>query len=99
VTACCSLYSTLTRPGCSQAMPLLFPDSAQSPQAILDQAKNATADKPHYLVFFASVDPNTGKPWCPGQSPSLLVAAELRPSRRWPGLAAGDRRGKADFEC
>ena len=49
-------------------MPLLFPDSAQSPQAILDQAKNATADKPHYLVFFASVDPDTGKPWCPGQS-------------------------------
>lgn len=64
-------------------MPLLFPDSAQSPQAILDQAKNATADKPHYLVFFASVDPSTGKPWCPGQSPVLLVEAALQPSRRW----------------
>lgn len=49
-------------------MPLLFPDSAQSPQAILEQAKDATPDKPHFLVFFASVDPNTGKPWCPGQS-------------------------------
>lgn len=53
-------------------MPLLFPDSLQSPQAVLDQAKNASRDKPHYLVFFASVDPQTGKPWCPGQSAALV---------------------------
>lgn len=49
-------------------MPLLFPDSSQNPQAVLAQASNASREQPHFLVFFASVDPQTGKPWCPGQS-------------------------------
>lgn len=76
----------------TDTMPLLFPESAQSPQAILDRAKTATADKPHFLVFFASIDEQTGKPWCPGEllcspSPAASPSPELAAADRAPLLA------------
>ncbi|POY72642.1 hypothetical protein BMF94_4470 [Rhodotorula taiwanensis] len=72
-------------------MPLLFPDSLQSPQAVLDQAKNASRDKPHYLVFFASVDPQTGKPWCPDCSEVQSEVERLIPEQNSTLVFVGDR--------
>ncbi|GAA5869026.1 hypothetical protein JCM3774_002452 [Rhodotorula dairenensis] len=72
-------------------MPLLFPETSQSPQAILDRAKGATADKPHFLVFFASIDEHTGKPWCPDCSEVQQEVERLVPEQNSTLVFVGDR--------
>ncbi|GAA6013717.1 hypothetical protein JCM8202_000787 [Rhodotorula sphaerocarpa] len=72
-------------------MPLLFPDSSQNPQAVLAQASNASREQPHFLVFFASVDPQTGKPWCPDCSEVQSEVDRLVPEKSSTLVFVGDR--------
>ncbi|GAA5857745.1 hypothetical protein JCM5353_001472 [Sporobolomyces roseus] len=46
-------------------MPMLFPNSSQSPESVLSSIPSSTSsNSPHYLVFLSSVDPSSGQMWC-----------------------------------
>ncbi|BGP14563.1 hypothetical protein JCM10213_001912 [Rhodosporidiobolus nylandii] len=73
-------------------MPLLFPASPQSPGAILSQIPPSTSpSSPHFLVFFSSVDENTGKPWCPDCADVQDEVERLVPERRSTLVFVGQR--------
>ncbi|KAM0788351.1 hypothetical protein ACM66B_001492 [Microbotryomycetes sp. NB124-2] len=45
---------------------VLLPPSSQSPESVLDAVPPSTSSSnPHFLILFASVDPQTGQSWCP----------------------------------
>ncbi|BGP23489.1 thioredoxin-like protein 5 [Rhodotorula toruloides] len=72
-------------------MPLLFPDAQITPQTVLEQANKASSSSPHFLIFFASIDPNTGKPWCPDCSEVQSEVDRLVPENRSTLVFVGDR--------
>ncbi|GAA5884565.1 hypothetical protein JCM6882_005301 [Rhodosporidiobolus microsporus] len=73
-------------------MPLLFPDSPQSPQAVLSQIPSSTSSSsPHYLIFFSSLDENTGKPWCPDCADVQGEVEKLVPEKQSTLVFVGSR--------
>ncbi|KAK4051879.1 hypothetical protein OIV83_002584 [Microbotryomycetes sp. JL201] len=45
---------------------VLLPPTDVTPESVLEAVPpNTSSSKPHFLIFFASVDPDTGKSWCP----------------------------------
>ncbi|GAA6037918.1 hypothetical protein JCM8097_009490 [Rhodosporidiobolus ruineniae] len=72
-------------------MPLLFPGNPQSPESVLSQTKDASPDKPHYLVFFSSPDENTGKPWCPDCADVQEDVGRLVPEKQSTLVFVGSR--------
>lgn len=72
-------------------MPLLFPGSQITPETVLAQASKASRSDPHFLIFFASVDPQTGKPWCPDCSEVQSEVDRLVPENRSTLVFVGDR--------
>ncbi|PRQ73140.1 hypothetical protein AAT19DRAFT_15893 [Rhodotorula toruloides] len=72
-------------------MPLLFPDTQVTPQTVLQQANKASSSNPHFLIFFASIDPATGKPWCPDCSEVQSEVDRLVPESRSTLVFVGDR--------
>ncbi|GAA6052395.1 hypothetical protein JCM3770_000221 [Rhodotorula araucariae] len=73
-------------------MPLLPPGDLADPHAILRQVPaTASPSAPHYLVLFASVDPNTGKPWCPDCSEVQGEVERFIPDSKSTLVFVGDR--------
>ncbi|BGP38601.1 hypothetical protein JCM10450v2_002550 [Rhodotorula kratochvilovae] len=73
-------------------MPLLPPGDLSDPQSILGQVPASTSPSaPHFLVLFASVDPNTGKPWCPDCADVQGEVERLIPDNKSTLVFVGDR--------
>ncbi|GAA5938573.1 uncharacterized protein JCM15063_005359 [Sporobolomyces koalae] len=73
-------------------MPLLFPESQQTPESVLKSIPESTsAAKPHFLVFLSSVDPATGEMWCPDcRNPQQLIE-QIVPEQASQLVFVGDR--------
>ncbi|KAK4058375.1 hypothetical protein OIO90_000533 [Microbotryomycetes sp. JL221] len=45
---------------------MLIPPTEQTPDSVLSAIPtNTSSSNPHFLIFFASVEPDTGRSWCP----------------------------------
>ena len=69
----------------------LFP-SAPSPASATSVIPNSTSpSKPYFLIFFASVDEQTGKSWCPDCVRVEKTISELVPESRSSLIYVGQR--------